>query len=94
MAALSISFDLVGFGYEFGRVLGRFGMGLGIFGGGIWKAFGNVFKIFLGVIEPVNIYTKNRTNPNNFIFFLIFWSGDGISVYAHAERYRGQKCIF
>ena len=32
VAALSISFDLVGFGSDFGRVLGRFGMVLERFG--------------------------------------------------------------
>ena len=35
-AALSISFDLGGFGDDFGKVLGRFGMGLGRFGEGFW----------------------------------------------------------
>ena len=36
VAALSIFFDLVGFGSDFGRVLGRFGMVLGWFGEGFW----------------------------------------------------------
>ena len=42
MAALSISFDLGGFGDDFGRVLGRFGMVLGWFGEG----FGVDFRIW------------------------------------------------
>ena len=36
VAALATSFDLEGFGYDFGRVLGRFGTGLGRFGEGFW----------------------------------------------------------
>ena len=36
MAESSISFDLGGFGDDFGRVLGRFGMVLGRFGEGFW----------------------------------------------------------
>ena len=36
VAALATSFDLEGFGYDFGRVLGRFGMELGRFGEGFW----------------------------------------------------------
>ena len=36
VAALSVSFDLGGFGNDFGRFLGRFGMVLGWFGEGFW----------------------------------------------------------
>ena len=39
MAALAISFDLDGFGDDFGRVLGRFGMVLGWFCGRIFGRF-------------------------------------------------------
>jgi len=36
VAAIATSFDWGGFGYDFGRVLGRFGMDLGRFREGFW----------------------------------------------------------
>ena len=51
VAALSISFDLVGFGTDFGRVLGRFGTCFRgctfnfLRFGGIWDQFWKVFGL-------------------------------------------------